>query len=42
MEYEHTTPSSAAVVRVTMTTITLNRLTDTRPEFPFRYSKNAG
>ena len=42
MAYEHTTPASETVVRVTMMTIVLNRPTDTKPEFPFRHAKNAG
>lgn len=40
MDYEHTTSSSEAMVRITMTKLMLNRLTDTKPEFPFRYTKN--
>jgi putative transposase len=39
MDYEHTTSSSEAMVRITMMKIMLNRLTDTKPEFPFRYPK---
>jgi hypothetical protein len=39
MEYEHTTASSEAMVRITMTKLMLNRLTDAKPEFPFRYPK---
>lgn len=39
MDYEHTTSSSEAMVRITMTKLMLNRLTDTKPEFPFRYPK---
>jgi len=39
MDYEHTTSSSEAMVRIAMTKIMLNRLTDEKPEFPFRYPK---
>jgi putative transposase len=39
MDYEHTTSSSEAMVRITMTKLMLNRLTDAKPEFPFRYPK---
>ena len=40
LDYEHNTTSSEAMIRITMTKIMLNRLTDTKPEFPFRYRKN--
>ena len=39
MDHEHTTSSSEAMVRIAMARIMLNRLTDTKPEFPFRYPK---
>ena len=39
MDYEKTTSSSEAMVRITMTKLMLNRLTDEKPEFPFRYPK---
>jgi len=39
MDHEHTTSSSEAMVRITMTKLMLNRLTDAKPEFPFRYPK---
>ena len=39
MDYEHTTSSSEAMVRIAMTKIMLNRLTGEKPEFPFRYPK---
>ena len=39
MDYEKTTSSSEAMVRITMTRLMLNRLTDHKPEFPFRYPK---
>lgn len=39
MDYEKTTSSSEAMVRITMMKIMLNRLTDEKPEFPFRYPK---
>lgn len=39
MDHEHTTASSEAMVRITMTKLMLNRLTDAKPEFPFRYPK---
>ena len=41
MDYEKTTSSSEAMVRITMLKIMLNRLTDEKPEFPFRYPKKA-
>lgn len=41
MDYEHDTSSSEAMIRITMTKLMLNRLTDTKPEFPFRYPKKA-
>jgi len=41
MDHEHTISSSEAMVRITMLKIMLNRLTDTKPEFPFRYRKIA-
>ena len=37
MDYEHTTTSSEAMVRIAMMKIMLNRLTDEKPAFPFRY-----
>ena len=37
MDYEQTASSSEAMIRITTTKLMLNRLTDTRPEFPFRY-----
>lgn len=39
MDYEHTTSSSEAMIRIAMTKIMLNRLTDEKPAFPFRYPK---
>lgn len=39
MDYETETSSSEAMVRISMMKIMLNRLTDTKPEFPFRYPK---
>ncbi len=39
LDYEHNTSSSEAMIRITMTKLMLNRLTDTKPEFPFRYPK---
>ena len=39
LDDEHNTDSSEAMIRITMTKIVLNRLTDTKPEFPFRYPK---
>ena len=41
MDYEKTTSSSEAMVRISMMKIMLNRLTDTKPEFPFRYPKKS-
>lgn len=41
MDYEHTTSSSEAMVRISMMKIMLNRLTGEKPEFPFRYPKKA-
>ena len=41
MDYEHTTSSSEALVRISIIKIMLNRLTDEKPEFPFRYHKIA-
>jgi len=40
MDHEHNTSSSEAMVRIATTKIMLNRLTDAKPEFPFRYRKN--
>ena len=37
MDYEHTTSSREATVRISAIKIMLNRLTDEKPEFPFRY-----
>ena len=39
MDHEHTAASSEAMVRIAMMKIMLNRLTDAKPEFPFRYPK---
>lgn len=39
MDYEHTASSSEAMVRIAMMKIMLNRLTDEKPEFPYRYPK---
>jgi putative transposase len=39
MDYEKTTSSSESMVRISMMKIMLNRLTDEKPEFPFRYPK---
>ena len=39
LDYEKTTASSEAMIRITMTKLMLNRLTDVKPEFPFRYHK---
>ena len=41
MDYEHPTSSSEAMVRISMIKLMLNRLTDEKPEFPFRYHKIA-
>jgi putative transposase len=41
LDYEKTTASSEAMVRITMMKLMLNRLTDVKPEFPFRYHKKA-
>ena len=40
MDYEKTTSSSEAMVRITMTKLMLNRLADHKPEFTFSYPKN--
>ena len=37
LDYETTTSSSEAMVRISMIKLMLNRLTDEKPEFPFRY-----
>ena len=39
MDSEHTTASREAMVRIAMTEIMLNRLTDEKPELPFRHPK---
>lgn len=39
VDHEHTAASSEAMVRIAMTRLMLNRLTDAKPEFPFRYPK---
>ncbi len=41
LDYEKTTSSSEAMVRICMTKIMLNRLTGEKPEFPFRYPKKS-
>lgn len=39
IDHEHTTSSGEAMIRITMMKIMLNRLTDAKPEFPFRYPR---
>ncbi len=39
LDYEKSTSSSEAMVKISMTKIMLNRLTGEKPEFPFRYAK---
>ena len=39
MDYEKTASSSEAMVRICMMKIMLNRLTDEKPAFPFRYPR---
>ena len=41
MDHEHITLSSEAMVRIAMTRIMLNRLTDAKPEYPFRYRQKS-
>ena len=39
MDHEHTASSSETMVMISMIKIMINRLTDAKPEFPFRYPR---